>query len=493
MLCLPFLCTLPCIASASWDIYPIHPWVEVTADQLPAACVTPADRLHLSGLGNDWLTAAVVLKSNDGASHRVAVSTHAHEALRRQTHLRVVGVIKQGKDEWLLDPLLERAAGNPYGLSGYLRNFDAIRDFPNVTVTPQEPVMLWLTVKTHGLTPGKHELLLHFVGDGGTQRAVYADVTVGDYALPEDNPLIGYGWQWTTGEPEKRAWLRWFKDYGINCTHIDFDAARQEGYRFFLYTFNPSWGGEAVTDVPEAEVAEALQRIRDSVTKLALKPEEWAIELVDEPNDSCAAKFVEWAKRLRELWPEARFWWNPCWGPGPTNTWATTPGTFEPLAVVADVWCPYSHHLWDPQDPLSVMRRTGKPIWFYEILGMSYSRQPHAGRSMLRLGPWLCWKHRLQGFGFYALDEYSDTDPWGDQTAKYTYAIVYPPIIAGRGLEALRQGFQEYKRLAALRELGCPEGRLDEWVTRAMGAHTAEEFDVIRAEMDDEIMRRSDQ
>jgi len=181
-------------------------------------------------------------------------------------------------------------------------------------------------------------------------------------------------------------------------------------------------------------------------------------------------------------------------GPGQTKTnkWATVEGAFKPLAQVLDVWCPYSWNLWDREadQHLTIMRGTGKPIWFYDIWGMSGARRPAVGRQMLRTGPWLAWKYRLQGFAWYALDEYSGGNPWGDQSTARCYACVYPPTggyevpVPGRGFEAVQQGFQEYKRLHELRRLGVDEDRLDAFAERVLKAKRVEEIDQVRQEMD---------
>ncbi len=488
------LCLLPVVSCSAqaWDVFQMHPWVEATADELASKAQTPATRLELTGLGNEWVTGALLVKCLGGDEQSVEVSLEAEAPLAESVLLRVAGFIKQKPDQWLVDPLFEKPSALPRSKQAYMRNFDNIYEFPRTLVTPRDPVLLWVTVKTHYLPPGTHEGALVLSDAAGQQRRVELTVRVGDYKLPTENPLYCYGWQWTPRDPaEKRRWLRWFGDYGINVTHLDHEAAHEVGYRFLLFTFSPSWRGKPLADADPAAVTKAIQRIKETVSRLFLRPDEWAIELADEPSDKKTPTLVEWARHIRSQWPEARFWFNPGWGPGPKNTWATNPGTFEPLAEFADVWCPYSHHLWDPQKPLAITRRTGKPTWFYEILGMSYSRRPSVGRSILRKGPWMCWKYQLQGFGWYGLDEYSDTDPWSDQSAKYTYAIVYPPLIAGRGLEAVRQGFQEYKRLDALRTLGCNEAELDALSARGNDAKTVEEIDAVREDMDKEILRRT--
>jgi hypothetical protein len=253
-----------------------------------------------------------------------------------------------------------------------------------------------------------------------------------------------------------------------------------------------------VEEVPAEEVRKALDDNRAEVDRLQLQPDEWAIELCDEPGDQAVPKVVAWTKRLRELWPQARFWSDLPWGPGPEtiNQWATLEGTFKPLAEVLDFWCPYSWNLWDQEadQHLAILRASGKPIWFYDIWGMSAARRPEVGRQMLRQGPWLAWKYRLQGFGWYALDEYSDDDPWGDQSASECYACTYPPTggyaapVPGRGFEAVQQGFQEYKRLHELRRLGVGEDRLDAFAERALQAKDVREIDQVRQEMDELLL-----
>lgn len=489
-------------AQPDWKVYRLHPFVESTADQLSQHFVTAATKLTFYGLQNDWVHESIAIVATGQKSVTVTIDIEGPKSVINAIEIRAVGFIKQKDLGYVLDPILKPLTGgipsNPWRC---LRNFEGIRYLPKVTATAIDPVVIWITVRTHGLSPGHHRAILKITDQEGQGREVLMSIIVGDYKLPTENPLYGYGWQWAPEGAEGIAWLSYFKEYGINVTHItaNFDEAKEAGYKFFLFVFGPSWAGKSFEEVPLDEVKKALEKIRADINRLQLKPQQWAVVLYDEPGDQVMPKVVTWANRLREMWPEIRFWSTVPWGPRPemVNKWATVEGTFKPLAKILDFWCPYSFNLWDEEadQHLSIMRASGKPIWFYDIWGMSASRRPQVGRQMLRLGPWIAWKYRLQGFAWYALNEYSDDDPWSDQSASECYACVYPPAggyqvpVPSRGFEAVRQGFQEYKRLYELHRLGVEESRLDAFAERVIRAKSVQEIDQVRMEMDELLLR----
>lgn len=227
------------------------------------------------------------------------------------------------------------------------------------------------------------------------------------------------------------------------------------------------------------------------VERLDLHPHEWAIYMKDEPNDEKAPGQVRWCEWVLQRWPQARFLFNPGWGPGgsTTNEWGSIEGTIEPLAPYADVWLPYSHWLWDDSAPrsLELMRQSADSVWFYEIMGSSYARKPSVGRSMLRSLAWTAWRYDLEGACWYSLNAYS-VNMWSDNSEAEEYACTYGTI-PGRGLEAVRQGIQEYKRLYEMRRLGVPEAETDAFCRRLFDADSVIELTRIRRQMDRRLLQ----
>jgi len=309
-------------------------------------------------------------------------------------------------------------------------------------------------------------------------------VLVGAYALPVENPLRTWGWQYG------RDWLDDYLEYGINVVHIDDDMprAREVGYRFFVFRFNPAWKLIDPADYDLAEATARLEQVQRMIGEMNLGPDEWALYMKDEPNDTSAPNQLKWSEWIHERWPEARLLFNPGWGPGPTNEWASVEGTVEPLAPHAAVWLPYSHWLWDgvSERSLPLMRESADEVWFYEIMGSSYARRPTVGRGMLRSLGWVAWRYRLQGACWYSLNAYQ-VNMWGDNSRAEEYACTYGAV-PGRGLEAVRQGLQEYRRLHEMRRLGVRAAETDAFVARLFAAGSVQELDTIRREMDARLL-----
>ena len=55
-------CAANCTAQG-WEVLDIHPWVEATADELRDLPCEAADRLELTGLGNEYLSGALLIRS----------------------------------------------------------------------------------------------------------------------------------------------------------------------------------------------------------------------------------------------------------------------------------------------------------------------------------------------------------------------------------------------------------------------------------------------
>ena len=101
---------------------------------------------------------------------------------------------------------------------------------------------------------------------------------------------------------------------------------------------------------------------------------------------------------------------------------------------------------------------------------------------------WIAWRHGLQGASWYSLN--ACDWPWSNDPKNTGHGCIYGTI-PGRGLEALRQGIQEYKRLHELRRLTVDEAVLDGFANRALTARHVGDIDRVRREMDDLLLDRA--
>jgi hypothetical protein len=437
----------------------LDPWCSRKADKLSRE-LGPAQPLKLEGLRNDCLVGAVGVQADHALD--VTVSLAGPEELKQAASLAVVGEVpgpaRDGKPTWWLDPVI--ADPQKLGdLSKDVRNWACIRDFRRLHLAPGEPVMLWLTIKTHGLPPGLWQGRMLVEQSPGSHSAMPLEVRVGAVELPAENPIIGFSF---TSFRERRDLARLALEYGINgCSHYDdWDMCRQLGFKFFRFNLPHANFKGADMDVKDEEVAKQdLEPIQEAVMRLKLKPEEWGIEVFDEPFDKNAWAAVAWMVRVRRLWPEARFWCNPGYSEVHHN-FATVPGTIDPLKPYVNTWCPYIKYL-EPSssEVLAALRATGQPLWYYAI-NYNHSRPANGGRWM----PWLAWKNHLNGWALYSLEAWGKGNPWRDQTC----ARLYPGNTPSLWLEGLRQGVQDYKRLWLLARKGVPGTQLDRLADRVI-------------------------
>ncbi len=478
--------------ACAWEVYQVHPFVEATADQLPDRLRTPAKRISLVGLQNDWIHKAIAVATTGEEQVTVTLSLAGSPRFCKHVRLRVVGFVKQTDYGHSLDPIFDNPRVISLDHKRYIRNLPNIYRFPTVTATARDPVFVWITADTRELPAGHYAGILRVSDEHGRLRQLPVNLSVRPVLLPSENPLVTMGWQWLPAAPTKLAAAKFYHDYGINATHLDADmpACRAAGFKFFMFTFAPSWKGKPPQQVDERAVDKRIAQIKAMIRKLRLKPNQWALYTIDEPNDKSVPNQVQWCKYLRDKWPAVRFVFNPGWGPGPTNQWCSIQGTVQPLLKYATIWMPYSHWLWDDKAPqsLELMKSHSEQVWFYEIMNFTYTRRPTVGRDMLRTLAWTAWKYRLQGASWYSLNAISRT-PYADDAKGDQYGAVYYTVPA-RSLEALRQGIQEYKRLYLLHRLGADDAVLDAFADRVLRARHVTEIDQVRRRMDELLLER---
>ena len=441
--------------AGSWELSWIKPWWNRDAAWLQAHVAEvrlPSKDLALEGMGNDWVVAACVLRSSRAVDVSVKLEgkTGFVEACDLKVAGHATGPERDGYQTWWLDPLF----ANPSQLgdrSSYIHNWAAICDFPTLHLQPGDPAVLWLTIRTHGLDPGPWEGQIVACDTSEGRRELRFELQIHPVVLPVDNPIVGHAWIPCWGS---RDIAKTVKDYGFNVAgYGDWDMQHELGYRYHRFVLpgrGRNIGGGTPDTVTDEQLLAALKPIRDTVERLHLGPDQWGLEIYDEPLDRTAKEVAAWMARIRQAWPEVRFWANPGWGPSDEMS-MTVAGTVDVLAPFADVWCPYFEGF-IRGGTLDAMKATGKPVWYYWITQV-WRRQSTGGRNT----PWIAWKYDLQGWGFYALlNTQGNVDPWRDNV----YQHMYPNNTVTLWMEGLRQGVQDYKRLFLLTQRGTPRDAL---------------------------------
>lgn len=470
------------VQADSLQICPLDPFAVNLADELNEEACSTDSCIMVRGFINDWLLAAVKVTVRQEMTTKVDFTGNAE--LTGAIELCVIGEVLV-KDKWYLDPVFKQpqALGD---LSKFIGNWKVIYEFPKLHLIPNKSVLILLTIKTHTLSPGKKSGFLTFSGQNKLHHRIPVTIEIHPVKLPEDNPIIGHTWA-TYKEDEELA--RLVKEYGINaCGYYDnWDMLRRLGFRFFRFSFPLSnWHYDSLK-VEDDEIQEYLNQIKETVTRLNLMPEEWAIEIFDEPFDGNAWIFVAWAIRIKRLWQEARIYANP--GYSWTNkNFATVAHTIEPLKHYVDVWCPYEEYRGQPEF-MDALRKTGRPIWFYTI-EFSHNKPRRGGRQI----PWLAWRLKLDGWAFYNLKDESEK-VWTDNVC----ARMYPGNTMSLWMEGLRQGVQDYKRLWVLKNFGVSDDEITSAILRATppgeehpwGGSEPETYARIRHLLDDLLINKS--
>ncbi len=442
----------------------VDPWMEADVAQSKELWDRESARtqLVLSGPKNDWMTGAIMIKSNKVEGYTVSLNTNGSPALTDRLDLRIVGQVEDadgGTVVW--DALMNEDHTQKYGHRPL--NSASIQFYPHVLVSADTPVMLWLTVDVRGLDSGRYTAEIELKNAINSLR-IPVEIRVGKAELPIDNPLMMFGWQWNNDDPEL---IKDMIDHGYNVFWREQEAAWKAGAKFLLFQFSPTFGREPLTEERKAEIREELEKIKELVTRLQIPDDAWAINIADEISDSQVDRDIESAQYIRSLWPEVKLYFNPAWGKAADALQNTTTldGTIRKIAPFVDVWQPYSWHLWDGSGVYEYIRETGKTFWYYEIFSTA-ARRPNVAAHMLRTGPVYAWKFGATGYGNYALNSWWGAgDPWNHKTGP-NYALVYsvdpiPP--SSRAYEAGRQGVQEYKRFFVLEKKGYNPEKLKEW------------------------------
>jgi hypothetical protein len=467
-------------------ISPVDPFVVSRADDLQRDILSTDTVIALRGFINDWILAGVKVGSEKEAD--IKVSFEGSAELSSAVDLRVIGEIQakdfKGPPAWYLD--LFKNPQTLGDLSSVIRNWEAIYEFPRLHLSPNKPIVILITIKTHSLSAGKKTGFLTFTAQDKLLKRFPIEIEIYPVKLPEDNPIIGHTW---TVYKDDEELARLVRDYGINaCGYYDnWDMLRKVGFRFFRFSFPLSNWTVASLNVEDDEIVEYLKPIQETVARLKLKPEEWAIEIFDEPFDKNAWVFVAWAIRIRRLWPEARFYANP--GYSWTNkNFATVENCIEPLKNYVNVWCPYEEYRGKPEF-MRALKQTQRPIWFYTI-EYSHSKPRRGGRQL----PWLAWRLQLDGWAFYNLKQDEKHNSWTDNVC----ARMYPGNTMSLWMEGLRQGVQDYKRLWYLKNAGTSEDEITSNILQVIpkgedgpwGGAEPETYSKIRERIDDLIITR---
>jgi len=191
-----------------------------------------------------------------------------------------------------------------------------------------------------------------------------------------------------------------------------------------------------------------LDRLVDHLAQKGFDTNHFALYPIDEPGGhgwDAVNKVVQFGKMVREANAAIMLYVN---GGGELPM-------FEALAPYTDIWCPGINMLPEDTPEMRVIRTSGKMLWSYDC-AYAYARPvgPNIKNinivGQFRTAALFALRHGATGIGFWSYNMGSDL--WGRSQAEYP--LVYPgrtKPVTSRRWEAVREGIEDYRLLAALR------------------------------------------
>lgn len=435
----------------------IDPWVCASLDEL-GQFRRSDDRLKGVGAKNDIVTLACLVRTDRAC--RATMNCPRGE-------LCIVGFGRSRTGEAVPDALFRQPpkvdASKFFANGGHLKQ--------PMELEPGMPAMLWLTAPSPS---PKFDLTIE---SGGTRIRVPVEIETVPIDLPKENPLKCFLWQTA---PTGVDWAPAYVKTGVNVFNRGHAAAKKAGAQFFLFNApDPVFMREAMSGASEAKAQEQLKNIEDQVRDLKLRRDQCAVYLTDEPPESDLDRTIEWLRWMRRRSTNLPIYLTLPWGPGPANTKMSATGVRRLIAEQVDIYQPYWHYCWDGSGCWTELKRSGKPLWIYEIVSNA-ARQKNCGVSWLRKGFYRAYEYGAQGVGVYAAYD-PRGNAWEDAPGRTGYWLHYSDgdLVSSRALEAFRQGVQDFKLISALKGK-APKRWLDEQVNAAIAAKTGEEMAKVR-------------
>lgn len=371
-------------------------------------------------------------------------------------------------------PFFDRGQIGGNMMRRYLNNGALIAGYPRVTLPPGGSAVFMLRVTTDQAPPGRYEGVVAASTRTGDRFAVPLTVDVADLVLPELDLWVH---DWSNGtdqfpfesEARRREDVRVKRESGASV----WDGLPEPGSKAALFQAHGRTSyrcqgipGKYVHDGfgnrldPRQLNAEDRKCVADHLTALVaqtrafgLDYDQWYAELWDEPGEKNAAAFGVLARFIRETDPKVRIYMNPLfWRPG-----------FVPQEEILQHLRPYYNELIDLSVPISPLvgdNPTTRELWSKPRFVRALYLHPasRAGRAMA----WQAFDHGFNGWGYYCYHK-PRGNPWDVRTWNELglgYQMVFPGphgAIITPIYETMRDGWEDYRMLAALRDGGRRE------------------------------------
>jgi hypothetical protein len=351
-----------------------------------------------------------------------------------------------------------------------------------IRIEPGMTRQVWLTFHSQNLTAGEYNGAITI---NPVQKQIPLRLRVFPFTFPVQPTLHLAGWDYTDREQKydvtksNRALLiQHLQEHYVDCPWAtssvmpngEYDRTGQlivppasvkfrkwidlwpsaRNYCIYL-AVGPKFAGFAAGT---AEFSHALKSwITWWIEQLALwhiRPEQLQLLLVDEPNTKDEDELIiDYGLVIKEAQPKVVIWEDVLW----REPWRAQPNLFR----VCDVLCPQMNVWIDQGKPFAdfyaKQRQMGKELWFYSCSGASRLLDPYA---YYLLQEWFCWKYQAQGSAFWAFGDSNGASSWNEYIARIGAStplfLDAESVTAGKHMEAIREGVQDYEYLVMLRD-----------------------------------------
>ncbi|MCA9734059.1 MAG: DUF4091 domain-containing protein [Deferribacteres bacterium] len=238
----------------------------------------------------------------------------------------------------------------------------------------------------------------------------------------------------------------------VDFSNLDPIVQQFTGVDVFLLIHGfPNIKGDFGSDKYTQDFADYLPQLVAYLAEKGFTTDQFALYPIDEPAGhgwSAVNKLVQFGKLARSINPAVMIYQD---GGGELPM-------FHAMAPVLDVWVPPFDWLGIDLPEMEVMRTNGKHMWSYNC---SYTSSRPIGPNVkninllyeFRLAALTAFRHGASGIGFWCYNAGRE-NPWS--RIRMEYNLIYPgrtKPVTSRRWEAVREGIEDYRILAVLRDL----------------------------------------
>lgn len=242
-----------------------------------------------------------------------------------------------------------------------------------------------------------------------------------------------------TAKPSTQNFDKWVDRWPDARRYLVFASVNEKMDRFEMNTepFNRAVGAWATYWTHHAK-------------SRGINPDQFGMLLVDENHSIKQDKIiVAWADAIHAAQPDVIVWQDPTYR-DPTQGMPEMFAKSHVLSPNLTIWITQGESY---ADFFLKQRDAGRELWFYQCSGPGKLLDPY---SYHRLQQWFCWHYDAKGSCFWAFGDSNGASSWNEYMARIgAYTPMFldkTTVTAGKHMEAIREGVQDYETLLMLRD-----------------------------------------